>query len=406
MKTSTVPLWMIVLIVALPQLSETIYTPVLPALADSLGVSDNLAQYTLTVFLIGFAFGVLCWGRFSDIYGRKPGLYLGLCLYMLASLGCYFARSIEILLLMRFLQAVGASVGSVLGQAIARDAIAPEDRGRAFSMVSIAMAFAPAVGPMIGGFVAHYAAWNFIFLVLFALAAFIVSQAILFLPETNANIGKTNTNASLMLTCMKKMVSDLQILGFGLLVGGVNGILFGYFAESPFFFIDSLDLSSSTYGLLAFVICLPLALGGMISKRMHAQQYTANQIIFWGINTIIAGSAIFYALSQTPLIDPSHQIVTISLSLLMIFIIMSGVTMVIPNCLSQALQNYGEYAGTAASLFGFYYYVLIAAFTALMSYLHNGLLTALPLYFLLMGLLMMLAFKKAVCRNPKDIIAL
>lgn len=405
MKAPAVPLWIIVLIVALPQLSETIYTPALPALAQSLGVSNGLAQSTLTVFLVGFAFGVLCWGRFSDIHGRKPGLYLGLGLYMLASLGCYFASSIAMLLLMRFLQAVGASVGSVLGQAIARDAIASEDRGRAFSMVSIAMAFAPALGPMMGGFVVHYAAWNVVFLVLFVLAAFMMSQTAFFLPETNANMGKPNTNAALMLTCLKKMAFDPQILGFGLLVGGVNGILFGYFAESPFFFIDSLGLNSTTYGLLAFVICFPLALGGMISKKMHAKQYTANQIIFWGINTIITGAAIFYALSQTPLIDPSHQIVTISLSLLMIFMIMSGVTMIIPNCLSQALQNYGEFAGTAASLFGFYYYVLISACTVLMSYLHNGLLTALPLYCLLLGCLMMVVFKKAVCRASKDVMA-
>lgn len=406
MKSSTVPLWIIVLIVALPQLSETIYTPSLPALAQSLAVSDSIAQYTLTVFLFGFAFGVLCWGRFSDIYGRKPGLYLGLSLYMLSSLGCYFANSIEILLLMRFLQAVGASVGSVLGQAIARDAIAPEDRGRAFSTVSIAMAFAPAIGPIIGGFVIYYSAWNMVFLALFIFAAFIFSQAAIFLPETNPNIGKSNTTASLILTCLKKMFADPQILGFGLLIGGVNGILFGYFAESPFFFIDTLHLSSSTYGLLAFIICFPLAIGGMISKRLHARQFTANEIIFWGINVIIAGAAIFYALSHTSLINPMYPLSTILFSILMIFVIMTGVTMIIPNCLSQALQNYGEFAGTAASIFGFYYYTLISVFTALMSYLHNGLLTALPCYILLLGIMMMVAFKKAVCREIKEATAL
>ncbi len=400
-RNLTVPLWIIVLIVALPQLSETIYTPSLPALAASYDVSDKIAQYTLTVFLIGFAFGVLGWGRFSDRYGRKPGLYLGLILYMLASIGCYMSTNIEFLLFMRFLQAIGASVGSVLGQAIARDAIKPEDRGRAFSTVSMAMAFAPALGPVIGGLIINYTNWNMVFIMLFVLAAFIFIQVASFLPETNPTIGVDSDRPS-FLTCFKKMSKDPHVLGFGCLVGGVNGILFGYFAEAPFFFIDTLSLSPSLFGMSAFWICLPLALGGMISKSMHNKNYSSNQIIFYGLWGIIFSSLFFFGLTYSGMISVNNKTIAVLISLLFINATMVSITMIVPNCLSQALQNYGNFAGTAASLFGFYYYLLISAMTSLMSYLHNGSLYALPFYMLILGAGMMLVFRTTIYSDKKE----
>lgn len=89
MSNLRVPLWIIVLIVALPQLSETIYTPSLPDLAYGLNVNHGTAEYTLIIYLFGFAFGVLLWGVLSDRIGRKPGLFWGLGIYVLASIGCY-----------------------------------------------------------------------------------------------------------------------------------------------------------------------------------------------------------------------------------------------------------------------------------------------------------------------------
>ncbi|KTD22850.1 multidrug effflux MFS transporter [Legionella londiniensis] len=389
MNNIKVPLWIIVLIVALPQLSETIYTPALPTLAQGLHIDDRLAQYTLTTYLMGFAFGVLLWGRLSDRIGRKPGLLCGLSVYIVASFACYLSTSIEILLAMRFLQAFGASVGSVLGQAIARDAITPEDRGRAFSIISIAMAFAPALGPVIGGIITQYTEWSSVFLALCVLAGLIIIQILLFLPETHTQLGVAPAKGSLFWSCLTQMIRDPRLLGFGVMVGGVNGILFGYFAESPFFFIDSLGLNSSTFGMLAFGICLPLALGGTISKQLHARGYRADTIIWYGVSTIILGALSFYVLTATSVISASTPLISIPISLACICIVMNGVTMIIPNCLSQALQDYGSYAGTAASIFGFYYYLLISLFTGLMALLHDGSLKALPLFILIISGIMM-----------------
>ncbi|MBX9977600.1 MAG: MFS transporter, partial [Alphaproteobacteria bacterium] len=105
-------IWLIILIVGLPQFSETVYTPSLPDIARALRTSDTMVEYTLTIYLFAFALGTLLWGRISDQYGRKLPLLLGLGLYCVGCIGCTLAPSIDILLLSRFIQAFGGSTGS------------------------------------------------------------------------------------------------------------------------------------------------------------------------------------------------------------------------------------------------------------------------------------------------------
>ena len=116
------PIWLIIIIVGLPQLSETVYTPSLPEIAGALKTSPAMVEHTLTIYLFSFAIGTLFWGWLSDRLGRKPCVMMGLCVFICGCVGCYVSLSIEALMLSRFIQAFGGSIGSVLGQAIWRDA--------------------------------------------------------------------------------------------------------------------------------------------------------------------------------------------------------------------------------------------------------------------------------------------
>jgi MFS family permease len=115
-------LWILVLIAGLPLLSESAYSPALPAMAHDLKTSAGMAENTLAIYLVGLAFGTLFWGYISDLLGRKPCILAGFGLFAAACLGCYSSTSIEMLMGFRLLQALGGSVGSVLSQAVARDA--------------------------------------------------------------------------------------------------------------------------------------------------------------------------------------------------------------------------------------------------------------------------------------------
>jgi MFS family permease len=110
--------WLIVALAGTSQLSETVYTPALPAIAVALHTSPAMVEYTLTIYFLGFALGTLFFGKTSDHFGRKPCILAGLLIFILGCVGCYYSHSITGLMWSRLLQSFGASIGSVLGQVL------------------------------------------------------------------------------------------------------------------------------------------------------------------------------------------------------------------------------------------------------------------------------------------------
>ena len=392
--------WLIVFTVGLPQLSETIYTPALPDIAKSLQTSEAFVEYTLTIYLFGFAIGTLFWGKLSDRLGRKPCILLGIVVFILGSLGCYYSSSIGMLLLSRLIQAFGGSIGSVLGQAVCRDVFHGPALGRMYSAIGSALAVFPAIGPVIGGFLSENYGWQSVFPVLVVFAVILMLLVMLCLPETYP--ADQRRPVALGSVAMR-MVRDKKVIGFGLIVAGCNGIIFSYYAEGSFYLIDLLGMSPSAYGLSFIAIALSTMLGGYMSKRMQ-HLYTSDKIMNYGIWAMILGSAVlaFVILLQSvlPLPDRFLVLVTIITQMLVMF----GTCMAASNALAGALGDYKDCIGTALSLFGCFYYAMIALFTFGMGSLHDGTLYPMPLYFLAIGCFMLLVRKlmiqgKAVSLN-------
>lgn len=380
-------IWLIVLIVGLPQLSETVYTPSLPDIAHALQAPESMVEYTLTIYLFGFAIGTLFWGKVSDRYGRKPCVILGLLIFIIGCVGCYCGTTIEMLLISRLIQAFGGSIGSVLGQAICRDAFHGPALGKAYSSVGSALALFPALGPIIGGIIAEHFKWYNIFLFLMCFAAILTILVSIKLPETHHH--HSRTKVSIMKLALK-LVQDKHVIGFGLIVAGCNGILFSYFAEGSFYLINILGLSPSKYGLSFTAIGTATMLGGMLSKKLH-KHYSAEVIMSYGL-TIIGISATVFGIVM--LIN--HRILPLSNNLIIMCTIICqmsisfGICMAISNALALSLVNYKHAIGTASSIFGFLYYCLISLFTLGMGALHNGTLLPMPLYFMVISYMMIL----------------
>lgn len=391
MKKVMVPdLWLLVLIVGLPQLSETVYTPALPDIARSLLTSNAMVEYTLTIYLFGFALGTLFWGKLSDKFGRKPSLIGGLLLYILGCLGCFASTNIFYLMISRLIQAFGGSTGSVLGQAICRDAFNGPERGRVFSIIGSALSFSPAIGPVIGGLIDQAFGWHMIFVSLIFLGLITTMTVKLRLPETYV---PTKFSIEVIRKTFLAMIQDKKVLAYGFLVAGCNGIGFSYYAEGSFYLMNLLGLSPAWYGSSFILLAAFGMIGGYLSKKLHERKVDSFVMLYAGNTIVLLATILFMILTLFFYFFNASGLYFIILTLGSMSAIMTGIGIMIPNLLSLALEDYKEAIGTASSLFGFYYYLLISLFTLIMGFLHNNTLFPMPAYFLGIALSMIIVCK-------------
>ncbi|WP_339267917.1 multidrug effflux MFS transporter [Paenibacillus sp. FSL R5-0470] len=376
MKKYAAPsLLLMIVLVAFPQISETIYTPSLPDIAVALGVSNSSVQLTLSIYFIGFALGVLCWGWLSDFIGRRPAMLGGLIVYGIGSLMCFYSESITLLLVSRFIQAFGAATGSIITQTILRESVSGNKRHAMFAQISAVIAFTPAVGPLIGGWVDQAFGFRAVFFTLVMMSVLLFVYAFWKLPETtDVSVRKKVA----ILPIVKRMLSLPRVLVFGLLIGGINGVLFSYYAEAPFIFIEHFNISPGVYGFLGIVVALASIVGAMMSKRLLSL-YAAEKIIHIGCLVMTSGALLLTIVSSLVSLPNMMLMVCILITL---FVMLMGAGIALPNCLSLALVNFQDVVGTAGAIFSLGYYLLVSLATWGMSALHNGSLLTMPIYFL------------------------
>jgi Bcr/CflA subfamily drug resistance transporter len=356
----------------------------LPDIAQALQTSVTMTEYTLTIYLLGFALGILFWGKCSDSWGRKPCMIAGLIIFILGCMGCYTSHNIEMLLIARFIQAFGGSIGSVLAQAMTRDVFHGPALGKVYASVSSALSIFPALGPLCGGWVAEQWGWRSIFIVLMTVAAILVVLIHTRLPETHPKAERTKVS---LRHVAKQLITDPKVVGYGLIIACCWGILFSYFSEGSFYLIRGLGLSPADYGLSFIPIGVAAMVGGMVSKTLQ-NQYSSKKIMICGlliVDLALTGFAALAMIYHLKGIFPHHILPIVSLT-----IAVFGMSMVTANALALALSDYKKSIGTASSVFGFFYYAMVALLTFVMGLLHDGTLLPMPLYFFVLSTIMLL----------------
>ena len=336
---------LITALVAFGPLSTDLYLPSLPLLTRALGADPGTGQLTLSVFMVGFAVGMLIYGPLSDRFGRRPMILVGTALFLVASIACALAPTIEALIAARFVQALGACCGPVLGRAVVRDVYGPKRSAKVLAYVGVAMAVAPAIGPIIGGQLTEHFGWRMNF---WALAGFgVVILACLWarLDETNMQRDPYATHLRRLSSNYAMLIRDRVYVGYVLVTALVFGGIFSFISGSSFVLVDGLGLSPAVYGLCFAAIVVGFMLGSFLAGRFTLR-LGIDRMIRIGTSLAAAGGllmtlcALAGAFSIAAIIGP-------------FFVFMVGAGLTLPNGLAGAIGPFPTLAGTASALLGF-----------------------------------------------------
>ncbi len=373
----SLPLWLVFTLVGLPQFSETVYSPSLPDIAHALTTSVSMVEYTLTIYLFAFSLGMLFWGKISDFYGRKPSMLVGIATYLIGCIACYYSTSINMLLIGRFVQAFGGSAGSVVGQAMLRDVFHGKALSRAYAAMSSALGVPPAIGPVVGGFVAETFGWSAVFLLLVIVAMAVMGLTAGLLPETLSHEERRHFS---LWDIFKRLIGDGRVLAYTWLVGCASGLMFSYFSEGSFYLIELFGLSPLWYGMSFVFLAIAMIAGGRLASWLH-HRYESYQVLVSGTITMLFSTGLFSlaAWGHYSGYVPASAMLVITVGSQMIT--MAGRCLVTSTSLSVGLADYRWCSGTASSVFGCMYYMLASIFTFIIGLLHNGSVLVMPLYF-------------------------
>jgi DHA1 family bicyclomycin/chloramphenicol resistance-like MFS transporter len=357
------------MLAAFGALSIDMYLPGLPAIADELHTGMAAVQQTLAAFFLGMALGQLLYGPISDRLGRRPPLLVGCGLYVLASLGCALAPSIQSLVLLRFAQAVGACAGMVLGRAVVRDLFDPREAARMYSLLMLLMGAAPITAPLIGGQILLAFGWRAIFVALagFGLACF--AAVLVALPETAPRESRPRSGAAAVLRAYGGLLADRRFMAYAALSALALGAMFTYIAGSPFVFIELHGVRPERYGLVFGTNALGL-IGAAQLNRWLLRQYGSAQLLGVGLR-VMATCGVLLALATVLGVGGFPAM------LVLLFGCVASNGVVQPNVLALALAPHGRQAGSASALIGASQAAVGAALGMLVGLLHNG--TAAPM---------------------------
>jgi MFS transporter, DHA1 family, multidrug resistance protein len=377
----------LVMLISLSQIVSTVLVSTISKISLAFSLVQGSIESVISLFFLGFALGMLFWGIFSDYFGKKTSLIFGIILYVLSSLLYVFAWYVLVLKVSAFIQGFGVSVCSVMAQALLRDFLSQDDRRKLFNKINIALSFIPALGMYLGSVISNVTNWRYVFGVLVLLGLVILIKAIFAIPKIALKIADKNFFIALTESIIK-ILHDGRGLSMGFLIGGSMGLMFCYLTESSFYFLNMHNFSTKLYELVSFGIFIPMLLGSLIVKFVAISQ---DRCVLLGIRII--------SLASIELWFANYYSLNVGFSVVGFYFILMGIYIIIPNCLSQILENYGKYTGTAASLYGLYYYAITSVFIAVLGNLHKLLVNPLPIFFCICSILFIIMYKIMIIKK-------
>ena len=336
---------LLALLTAVGPMSVDLYLPSLPELGRVFGASVPQVQLTLSGYLLCFAIGQIVFGPISDHVGRKPVLLAALSLYVAVCLSCMFATSIEMLIALRCLQALGVAGAPVLARAIVRDLYQGVRAGRELARMGSITALAPVVAPSLGGVLQATFGWRASFLGMAALGLCAIILVVRLLPET---MKQPPTHPMSLLSIIRGYGTFLRHRTFRIylaIVSASYGGLFAWISGSSFVLQDLYGLSPLLFGLVFAAATLGYGLGTLLAARLVVRIGIDRTIVCGGVALAAGGLAMAAAIALGAT-SPAALAAPMALYL-------CGLGLAMPQSMAGALMPFPERAGAASSLLGF-----------------------------------------------------
>ena len=289
------PRWLLAALLAglatLGPFSIDTYLPAFTGIAASLGATPVEMQQTLSAYLLGFAVLNLFHGALADSFGRRPVVLVGVGVFALASVGCALSQSIGQLVFFRALQGMSAGAGMVVSRAIIRDIYSQADAQRVMSQVTIYFGIAPAVAPMIGGFLFVHADWHSIFWFLAAIGAVLLVTMWLRLPETLRRSARQPLSVGNLLKGYREMVTNPRFMTLAFASGVPFNGMFLYVLSAPVFLGEHMKLGPTQFFWFFMTTISGIMLGawwsGRLAGRIAPHRQIRHGLLIMGIVSVV-----------------------------------------------------------------------------------------------------------------------
>ncbi|CAN5478214.1 multidrug effflux MFS transporter [soil metagenome] len=357
------------LLTAIGPFSIDMYLPGFPDIATNLQTTVSKVSLSLSSFFIGISFGQLLYGPMLDRFGRKKPLYIGLCLYLLASIGCAIASSVNALIIWRLFEALGGCVGMVAARAMVRDLFPVSENAKVFSTLMLVVGVSPIIAPTLGGYLTASVGWRSVFIVLTLMAVGILTLVHFKLPESKKPDPHYSLKPKPIFMAFGKVLKEPQFYTYSLTGSMAAAGLYAYIAGSPYVFMQLYKVSEKQYGWIFALIAAGLITATQINtfllKRFSSQQIIRIALSFQvtaGLSLLLGSIYGWLGLYST-------------IFLLLMFLSCQGFTF--PNSSALCMAPFSKNAGSASALMGGIQMAIGASTSAIVSYLNNG--TSIPM---------------------------
>ncbi|MBN3582958.1 multidrug effflux MFS transporter [Algoriphagus aestuarii] len=349
--------------------SIDMYLPGFPAMAKDLDTSIANIQLSLTAYLVGIAIGQLFYGPLLDKYGRKKPLYAGLAIYVIASVGCALSGSVENLIFMRFLQAVGGCAGMVAAQAMVRDIFPVTKTAQVLALLTLVIAVSPMIAPTLGGFVTAYYHWHWVFIVLAFLTVIIWIAVIWVLPDGADPDKLVSLKPNQVWKNYIQVLQNRQFLVY-MSVGGLAGAApFAYIAGSSDVFMNIYGVSEAQYGWIFAILAFAM-IGSTQLNHLLLKRFTSQQIINFSMHyQVLVGTLLVCGIY--------FQWLGLGMLLVLMFIFLTAHGLNGPNTAALSMAPFSRNAGSASAILGSMRMAFGGVASAGVSLFHDG--TSLPM---------------------------